>query len=86
MASLCSLGHLARLEQPERAARLYGAEDALRARLGVPRTPASRESYEETIAAVRAALDETKFAAAWREGKGMPLQQAIAYALESGKP
>jgi hypothetical protein len=31
---------------------------------------------------VRAALGEEAFAAAWTAGRAMPLEQAIAYALE----
>ena len=38
---------------------------------------------EEVLAAVRAQLDETTFAAAWAEGWAMSLEQAIAYALNT---
>ena len=35
------------------------------------------------VAVTRAALGEAAFTAAWAEGRAMPLERAIAYALEA---
>ena len=69
--------------QAGRAAVLFGAADALRDVISVPRPPTDRARYESALAAARAALVETAFAAAWAEGRVMTLEQAIAYALET---
>jgi predicted ATPase/class 3 adenylate cyclase len=66
--------------QPERAARLLGAAEGLRDAIGGP--PPDRAKHERSVAAVRAALGEEAFAAAWAEGRVMPLDAAIEYALD----
>jgi len=68
--------------QPVRAVRLSGAASSLRTLLGAPLTPIDRSSYEQTVAAVRALLDEPTFTAAWTEGQAMPLEEAIAEAAQ----
>jgi predicted ATPase/class 3 adenylate cyclase len=69
--------------RPARAARLFGAEAATRA--GAPilsnLTPQA-DHYAEDVAAAHAALGAATFQAAWAEGQAMPLEQAVAYALE----
>ena len=40
-----------------------------------------RSTYERNVAAVRAALGETSFAAAWAVGRSLRLDEAIAEAL-----
>ncbi len=67
----------------ERAARLFGVAEALRERVATRLLPTERESYERDLAAVRAALGEERFAAAWAEGRAMSLEQAVAFALEA---
>jgi predicted ATPase/DNA-binding XRE family transcriptional regulator len=66
----------------ERAMRLYGAADALRARIGAPSRPNDREFNERHIAEARAQLGADAFAAAWSEGEAMSLEEAIAHALD----
>lgn len=67
-----------------RAARLFGAAAALLQASGalayayVP----DRSLYERTVAAARAQLGEAVFGAAWAAGWALPLDQAIAEALE----
>jgi predicted ATPase/class 3 adenylate cyclase len=73
-------------ERPERAARLFGAADALREAVGVPAPPSRRARNERALRTVRAALADGAFAAAWAEGRVMTLEQAIAYALELPAP
>jgi predicted ATPase/DNA-binding SARP family transcriptional activator len=68
--------------QAEPAARLLGAAEALRDSLGVDLAPAERETHEVTAAAVREALGEEQFSAAWRLGRELALDRAIAFALE----
>jgi tetratricopeptide (TPR) repeat protein len=65
-----------------RTMRLLGAAASAREALGIPLPPGDRAVYERDIAAVHDHLDETTCAAAWAEGWEMPLEQAIAYALE----
>jgi DNA-binding CsgD family transcriptional regulator len=60
------------------AARLWGAADALRQRLGAVMEPFVRTDYEQTVAAARLALGEQAFAAAWAEGHAMTPEQALA--------
>jgi hypothetical protein len=67
--------------QPERAARLFGAAEALRTAVGAPRPHAERAEHERHFAAARAALGEEAFAAAWGAGRAMPLEAAVSYAL-----
>jgi predicted ATPase/DNA-binding SARP family transcriptional activator len=69
--------------QSERAARLFGAEEGLREAMGAPLPPADRAEHDRSVAAVRTALGEEGFAAAWAEGQRMELEQAIACALEA---
>jgi predicted ATPase/class 3 adenylate cyclase len=70
---------------PERAARLFGAAEALRDAMGMLRSaPVDRADYERDVAAARAQLDETAFSAAWAEGRAMTPDQAVADALGDG--
>jgi predicted ATPase/class 3 adenylate cyclase/Tfp pilus assembly protein PilF len=64
-----------------RAARLFGAADALREAVGVPREPADPTGVARHLAAARAALGEAAFDAAWAEGRGMALEEAVGEAL-----
>jgi hypothetical protein len=73
--------------QPERAARLLGAAEALLEATGVRLIAADRAEYDRNVAAVRAQLDEAAFAAAWAEGRAMAAddwEQVVAYALGVG--
>jgi len=65
--------------QPLRAARLFGASEALRRTSAAPMGAAVE--YARDIAHVRAQLDEATFAAAWQAGKALTLEQASAEAL-----
>jgi DNA-binding NarL/FixJ family response regulator len=72
------------LEQPVRAARLWGAVEGMQEAYGVHPTPEtlSVTDYERHLTIARSKLgDEEAFAAAWAEGKAMVLGQAIEYAL-----
>ncbi len=71
--------------QPVRAARLWGAAEALREVLGATFSPFQRNVYGPYIAAARAQLDEAEWEAAWAAGKAMSSEQAIEYALSKGE-
>ncbi len=68
--------------EAKRAAILFGAEEALREAIHVVPVPVERAEIDRNIAAARAQLDEAAFNAAWEEGRGMTMEEAIEYALE----
>ncbi|HEX5504853.1 MAG TPA: LuxR C-terminal-related transcriptional regulator [Thermomicrobiales bacterium] len=73
----------ARRDRPALAARWWGAAAALREAIAVPPLPPERARDERHQAAVRARMGEAAFAAAWAEGRALPLEQAITEALAS---
>jgi tetratricopeptide (TPR) repeat protein len=76
----CLLG-LARIARTagrfQEGARLFAAAEQ-RLNLNVDMHPLERTEYERDLAAIRAQLGETAFAAAWAEGHTMTLEQALA--------
>jgi predicted ATPase/class 3 adenylate cyclase/DNA-binding NarL/FixJ family response regulator len=62
------------------AARLLGAADAIRQRMGAVRFKIYDAGYENSVAALRDALGEQDFDAAWAEGAALSTEEAIAYA------
>jgi non-specific serine/threonine protein kinase len=68
--------------QPQRAARLIGAAEALRASSSAPLPPEDRTKYDRSVAAVRTTLGEEAFAVAWTEGRALSLEDAVACAME----
>jgi tetratricopeptide (TPR) repeat protein len=81
-SGLDGLALVAANTQPARAARQFGAAEALRQAHGLAVLPTRRPLYEPALQALRAALGTSAFAAAWAEGQAMPREQAVAYALE----
>ena len=81
-----SLNYLATLaaEQghSERAAGLWASADALREAIGSPLSPNEKEEGDRKVAAARTSLGEQAFSTAWKKGRAMTIEQAIAYALE----
>jgi hypothetical protein len=72
---------VARAPHPEsarRAARLYGAAEALRAAITSPLPPVDRPEYERTVAAARRWLEADAWTAAWAEGQAMTPEQVAA--------
>jgi DNA-binding NarL/FixJ family response regulator len=67
-----------------RAARLWGAEEALLERIeaAVYTYVPDRSLQQSRVAAARSQLDEEAFAAAWAEGGTMTAEQIIEYALD----
>jgi predicted ATPase/class 3 adenylate cyclase/DNA-binding XRE family transcriptional regulator len=72
------------LGRAKRAARLWGAVEALSAGINISFPPDELASHERYLATARAQSDEVTFAGAWEEGRTMTLEVAIAYALEEG--
>jgi non-specific serine/threonine protein kinase len=66
----------------EQAVRLCGAAAALRETLGAALPPTEAAQFARVLAALRAALGEGPFVAAWETGRALPLEQAVAEALE----
>jgi DNA-binding NarL/FixJ family response regulator len=67
-----------------RAARLWGAEEALLEKLedAVYTYVPDRAHRRSQVAAARSQLDEAAWTAAWIEGKAMGPNQVVEYALE----
>jgi DNA-binding CsgD family transcriptional regulator len=59
------------------AARLEGAAEVLRERMGQPLFPVERVVYEMGVAATRRRLGEKGFTTAWAEGRAMTLEQVL---------
>jgi tetratricopeptide (TPR) repeat protein len=69
--------------QPARAAKLYGAADALYEAARLARQPYNLADYERMMALVRQSLDEAALAGATEEGRAMSLAEAVAYTGEA---
>jgi predicted ATPase/DNA-binding CsgD family transcriptional regulator len=62
------------------AARLFGAADGIRQRIGQVRFKIFDAAYEASVAALRDAMGEKDFDSAWGEGAALSTDEAIAYA------
>jgi non-specific serine/threonine protein kinase len=69
-------------DQPRRSARLIGAAERLLDRIGSSWPPNYLAGRDRALAASRAALGDDGCAAALAEGHAMPVDAAVAYALE----
>jgi tetratricopeptide (TPR) repeat protein len=80
--SLAGLASIALLnEEPERAAMIWGAVAALRAKSGRRWAPTSKARYERELASARAQLGDEAFEAAWAAGGAMSHDQVLVQAL-----
>ncbi|MDQ5809600.1 MAG: hypothetical protein M3358_02400 [Actinomycetota bacterium] len=69
--------------EPDRAARLLGAAEALLETAGVPLyAQVDLELHQRAADAAREQLGERAWAAAWDEGRAMSFEEAVAYARE----
>jgi predicted ATPase len=68
--------------QPDRAARLCGAAEALRAAIGAPLSPTDQALYTTIVQSARAALDPASFEQEWLAGQQLPLEAAIGVAMD----
>ncbi len=84
VATLLEVGRLAAIrEKHESAARMFAAGEALTEAVGAPLIAREEErlTHERDVAAVRAALDASRLAAAWAAGRSLRLDEAITEAL-----
>jgi tetratricopeptide (TPR) repeat protein len=65
----------------KQAARLFGAADVMLDATGGPMPRPVRDQYERTAAAVRDAMGEAAFTAAWAAGRALSLDEAVTEAL-----
>ena len=73
-------------DQEYRAVILAGAADAIRGRMSAPPPSSYGRDLNRLLEPIRDRLGEPASEAAWREGKAMPLEQAVDYALEALGP
>ena len=76
----CLAGLVADDGNHEKAARLFGAADAIRQRIGVTRFAVYQTGYDAAIESLRDALGDSVFKAAWAQGAALSIDEAIAYA------
>jgi predicted ATPase/class 3 adenylate cyclase/DNA-binding CsgD family transcriptional regulator len=62
------------------AARLFGAAEAVRLRIGAVRFKIYAAGYEASVAALRKSMGNDEFDTAWAEGAALSTEEAIAYA------
>jgi non-specific serine/threonine protein kinase len=79
--SICAWLCFASGGQAEAAAQLLGTVEGIRENLGIVLPPRQRARHERRVAAIRDALDQEVFTAAWARGKAMSIDEAIAYTL-----
>jgi DNA-binding NarL/FixJ family response regulator len=71
------------LSMPDRTARMFGAAAALRAAAGAARSVAAEAIHQRTTATARTVAGAEAFAAAETAGRELPLDRAIAEAIET---
>ena len=82
--ALDTFGHLAIAQgRTERAVKLAGAADRLRATSGTQSWPVEQRTRAQWLASARQTLDETTYQAAWEQGQTMNREEAISYAQET---
>ncbi|WP_214415499.1 ATP-binding protein [Sphaerisporangium fuscum] len=80
-----SLAWSAVSDQPERAARLFGAAQATMDALGAPLYSFVRGDHHRCLATARAALGDKRFDALFAAGAALSLEEAIAEAMEESE-
>ena len=68
-------------EEPQRAAKLFGASDAIRAMTGHKPTDEEQAEEAQFISRLRLMIPETEFTTLWAEGRSMTMEQAIQLAV-----
>ena len=62
------------------AARLFGAADAIRQRMGAERFLIHQAGYDASVGELRDTMGNNDFDTAWAEGAALSTEEAIAYA------
>jgi predicted ATPase/class 3 adenylate cyclase/Flp pilus assembly protein TadD len=68
--------------EAQRAAQLWGAAQTLHEAKGIPRDTDWLAEADSRISDVRSGMDEQAWEEAWRKGRAMTLEEAVAYAME----
>jgi hypothetical protein len=66
--------------EPARAARLFGAAEALREAIQIFRRSFESTEYQHAVTALRGQMDARDFETAWAAGRAIDMDQAIRYA------
>jgi predicted ATPase len=69
-------------EEPQRAAKLFGAAEALREQINSIMTDYEQVEYGQAILHLRSMLSLEEFTSLWAEGRTMAMEQAIHLALD----
>ncbi|KLO32936.1 helix-turn-helix transcriptional regulator [Mycobacterium haemophilum] len=65
------------------AARLFGAAEAIRQRIGVVRFVIHETGYQTSVSSLRDAMGESDFDVAWAEGAALSIREAIEHGQRS---
>jgi predicted ATPase/class 3 adenylate cyclase len=69
------------VEEPQRAAKLFGAGEALREKAQSPMADHEQVEFDQSVAHLRTMLPRREFNTLWAEGRSMTMEQAIQLAL-----
>jgi len=69
-------------DQPERAAQLFAWADAMREKIDDPRPPLEQASVDKDLEIIHSRVNDAEHAKLSSEGRGMTIEQAIAFALK----
>jgi hypothetical protein len=72
-------------EEPQRAAKLFAAADALREVTAHKRTDEEEAEETQFMSRLRSMLPEAEFNTRWAEGRSMTMEHAIQLALSSSR-
>jgi len=69
-------------EQLERTVKLFSAAEHIREIANSVRTPVEQTEFEEAKSKLQSQMDDSAFTKNWEAGRGLSMEQAIAFALE----
>jgi len=69
-------------EQPERAAKLFGAAEMIREVINIPMNSMEQVEYDREVEELRTGMNEAEFKKLWAEGRSMTMEQAVEFALK----
>ncbi|HSM70371.1 MAG TPA: hypothetical protein VK851_02415, partial [Anaerolineales bacterium] len=73
---------LIKKEEPERAATLLGAAEAIRTQIDSPMTQKEQEEYNNEVARLRSGMDDDEFKSYWAKGNALTIDEAIELASD----
>ncbi len=72
--------------RPRRAARLFGAAEALREQVGADMTMLERMEYGMSVGQLKGMMDAGELDSVWKKGRNLDIDKGIALALEYANP